>query len=54
MAISAMVQKYDQFLRLHFRQVWWLVTAPPLTGILPLLGNTLHKKKRSENTIMYY
>ncbi len=54
MVISAISQKYDHFLRLHFRLAWWQVTAYYLTGILPLLGNTLHKKKRSKNTITYY
>ena len=49
-----MIQKYDQFLRLRFRQAWWQVTAYYLTAILPLLGNTLHKKKRSKNTFVYY
>ena len=32
---------------------WWPITTHYVAGILPLLGNTLHKKKRVKNARTY-
>jgi hypothetical protein len=38
---------------LTFSLGWWPITAHFVAEILPLLGNTLHKKKRFKNPCIY-